>query len=202
MSHLQPLMFLTQLALCILSECLQLPSNIPYYFKTDCDKIVQCFTNSTNYDIRISSIFILSYMESKLSLNQCHHHLRLQSKDVQTVLDELLKSLSIDSIFSSPTSLLKDLQSVILAEQGNAESFISNGMLSIISKALVSSNSDAQREAIILLWKLTSIPTYVEKIRDSDLVPAMHNLQSSNPNLDIAITCVLWDITGEGKSGI
>ena len=203
LSDLQPLIFLTQLALHILRECLHVPTNIPHYMKTDCDKIVQCFTNSADSDIRISSIFILSYIECKLSAKQ-RHHLRMQEKDVQIVLDELSKSVLTYSICSSPTSLLRDMQSVIVAEQENAETFFSKGILSTMSEVLASSDSNVQMETIILIWKLISTPLFIEKVKaQSDLVPAIQRLQISDcsPDLNLAITCVLWDITGERSSG-
>ena len=199
--HLQPLMFLTQLSLSVLSECLQAPNGVSYYMRTDCNKIIQCFTNSTDNDTRIYSAIILSYIEGKLLENQ-RHHLRFISRDVQAVLDELSKSLSTDS-FSSAISLLKDFQSVVMADQQNAEALISQGILSVISNPLASSNTNVQMEAIILLWKLASIPTCMEKIKHhDDLIDALKDLKgSSNSNLAKASSCILWDITGERNSG-
>ena len=190
-------MLLTQLALCVLSECLQIPSNVPFYMKTDCDKIVQCFINSTDSDIRIYSVIILSYLTSKLLVSQ-RHQLRFTSNDVLTVLDELSSSLSADR-FSSSISLLRDLQSVVLADQKNAEAFISHGILSTISKPLASFDSSVQKEAILLVWKLASIPIFTEKVKHhADLIQSLQGLQgSSNPNIALASSCLLWDITGE-----
>lgn len=199
--HMQPLTFLTQLSLSVLSECLQAPNSVSYYIRTDCNKIIQYFTNSTDSDTRIYSAIILSYIERKLLENQ-RHHLRFISSDVQAVLDELSKSLLTDN-FSSAISLLKDFQSVVMADQKNAEELISRGILSTMFNPLASSNTNVQTEAITLLWKLASVPTCVEKIKHHNhLIDTLKDLRgSSNPSLAIASSCVLWDMTGERNLG-
>lgn len=196
-------MFLIQLALSILCDCLQVPSNVPLYMNTECDKIVQYFTKSTDPDIRVSSIFVLGYMESKLTVDQ-RHHLQLQSQDVKFVTDMLLESISTGSTFSSPIPLLKALQIAIKAEQRNAQTLVSQGIFSTAYNALAADNNDVQRETILLLWILACIPTYAEKARaHSNLIHALQNLQgSSDPKLALASTCVLWDITGGRKTGM
>ena len=105
---------------------------------------------------------------------------------------------------SSPTALLRDLQSVIVAEQTNVEVFISRGILSTMSKAIASSDSNVQMETIVLLWKVMSTPTFTEVVKvQSDLVPVIQRLQKSgcSPDVDLAITCVLWDMAGESNPG-
>jgi len=161
------------------------------------------FTKSTDPDIRVSSIFVLGYMESKLTVDQ-RHHLQLQSQDVQFVTDMLLESISTGSTFSSPIPLLKALQIAIKAEQGNAQTLVSQGIFSTAYNALAADNNDVQRETILLLWILACIPTYAEKARaHSNLIHALQNLQgSSDHKLALASTCVLWDITGGRKTGM
>lgn len=200
---LQPLLFLIQFALSILCDCLQVPSNVPYYMNMECEKIVQYFTNSTDPVIRVTSILILGCLESKLTADQ-RHHLRLQSQDVQLVIDMLLESISSDNTFSSPIPMLKALQNAIKAERGNAQTLVSQGIFPTASHALAADNSNVQRETILLLWILACIPNYAEKFRaHSNLIHALQSLQgSSDSNLALASTCALWDITGGRKTGM
>lgn len=192
----------TQLALNTLFNCLQVSSNIAHYMKTDCDQVVQHFTSSTNFNIRITATFILSFMERKLLVSQ-RHHLRFSDPDPLIVLEKLSQSLLTENIYSSPISLLKGLQSAIVAEHKNVEDFTLPELLSIISEAMASANSDVQREAIILLWKLSSIPPYTEKIKlNVGIIKTIQNLQGSdNPTVALASTCVLSDLMGRKISG-
>ena len=141
-------------------------------------------------------------MEGKLLKNQ-RHHLRISNLDAQTVLEEVTQSLLAESTFSSPISFLKGLQNVIAAESENVEAFTLPGLLSTVSESIASTNSDVQREAIILLWKLSSIPPCTEEIKmHKDLIKAIQNLQGSdNPTVALASTCVLGDLLGRKVSG-
>lgn len=190
-------MYLTVTALSILCNCLQVPANVSYCMNTKCSDIVQCFTNCSDPQVCVFAIFVLSYVEKKLTVEQ-RHHLKLQSHEVTFIIASLLSSISSERTFLSATPLLKAMQMTINAERENAHQFLTQGILSTASHALATGDSDLQREMILMLWIMGSAtPACMERIRGHfELFHAMKNLQSScDHDLALLSMCVVQDIT-------
>lgn len=189
-------MYLTVIALSILCNCLQVPANVSYCMNTKCSDIVQCFINCNDPQVCVFAIFVLSYMEKKLTVEQ-RRHLKLQSNEVTFIIALLLSSISCESTFLSTIPLLKAIQMTINADRENAYQFLTQEILSTASHALAADDSDLQREMILMLWTLASTPACMERIRAHfELFHAMTNLQSSGDH-DLALLsmCVVQDIT-------
>lgn len=130
------MIYLIQLALSILCNLLQVPANVAYFMNTVCDRIVRNFTNSADYKIRILSTSILCYLEPKLTLDR--YHLDLKNKDVRFMIDLVITSISDFSIIFHPIALLRALHMVVKVSESNAQKFISQGLLSVLSELIAS----------------------------------------------------------------
>ena len=192
----QDTIYLIQLALSILCNLLQVPSNVAYFMNTICDQIVSCFATSMDPKIRILSASILCYLEPNLTLDS---HLQLKSKDVELMISLVQGSISEYNIIFHPAPLLRSLQMVMKTEN-NAKKFISQGIISIF-KLIATCDSNIQREMIMSLWTLASYSPFIETVKsDVDLLRVVNSLKASDDhNLAAASLCALWDIDEDSR---
>lgn len=191
------MIYLIQLALSILCNLLQVPANVAYFMNTTCDRIVQCYTNSTDPKIRILSASILCYLEPKFTLNQ--YHLELKNEDVKFMIDLVLTSISEYSIIFYLFPLLRALHMIVKISESNAQKFISQGLVSIFSKLIATSDSVIQSEVILILWTLALYSTEMIK-SEINLLQIVESLKGSDDHrLATASMCTLWDINEQLK---
>lgn len=190
---MQDVIYLIQLALSILCNLLQVPSNVAYFMNTVCDQIVSCFTTSTDPKIRILSTSILCYLEPKLTSD---YHLELKNEDVKLMISLVQSSISEYSIIFHPVPLLRSLHMVMKISENNVKKFISQGIMPMISKLIATCDSIIQEMIILSLWTLASHSTFVETVKfDVDLLRVVDSLKASDDhNLATASLCALWDI--------
>lgn len=192
------MIYLIQLALSILCNLLQVPSNIAYCMNTICDRIIQCFINSTDPKIRILSTSILCYLEPKVD-KKCN--LELSDGDVKLMIDLVQNSLSESSVFLHSVSVLKAVHVITKNSESNAQRFVSKGLMLLFPKLITICDSSIQVEAILILWTLASYSSILESVKNNtDTLEIVESLKDSkDSDLATACACSLWDIKEEAK---
>ena len=190
------MIYLVQLALSILCNLLQVPANVAYFRNTECDKIVEYFTNSTDPKSKILSTSVLCYLEPKSVLHW--HHLELKEECVKFMVDLVLDSISGSNLITL-VSLLRALHAIVKISEINGRKFISQGFLSIIFDLMATHNNIVQNEVILILCTMASYSTIKS---DINLRRIMDSLKGSDLVSTTASICALWDIDERSKGTV
>lgn len=160
---------------------------------TVCDQIVGYFTTSTDPKIQILSTSILCYLAPKLPPDI---QLEMETTTVKLMLDLVPDSIAHEGIIFHPAPLLASLCMITKFSETNAKKFISQGLLSMISKIIANCDVILQREIVLILWTLASYSAFQEAIKlEVDLLGIVHSFADSDDHqLATASMCALWDI--------
>ena len=184
---------MVQLLLSILCNLLQVPVNIAYFITTECDKIVQYFSKSTDLKTRILSVCILCYLKVRLTVDRSH--LEVTNEDAEFMVNLILASISEGGISLRPISLLRALHAVVKVSETNACKFISGGLVSIISDLVATCDKDIQKEVLLILWTVASYSSLKSEVNLSDIVNSLED----NYDLTTLSMCALWDINEQSQ---
>ena len=190
-------MHLILVALSTLCNCLQVSTNVSYCMNTICDTVIRCFVTSTHPLVHLYAIVIIAYLERKLTKEEHDSYCKLKSNDIKTMLDLLAQS---STLYLSITSLLKALQVLLSVDQDNITQFLSEGLLTVLSDILVSSDCPIMNEVLMTVWLIATNHTSVISIKtNSKFIKSLNNLKDSDDyNVSLILSCLLWDI-GESK---